>query len=194
MPTKIDVNASWTERSRAKKASVLDGVPAHFIHDELQFSETDTAPVIDAATKFLSTEELLITSLDAVDIVAAVRKGEFSAVKALDAFTHRAAIAHKLLNCCLEFRYEAALGGAQELDAHLLEVGSPLGQLHGLPVSVKDQCRIYGTETTCGFVAGVGVIDKEDSTLVQIMKKAGAVIFVKTNLSFGCLWGETINK
>jgi amidase len=51
-----------------------------------------------------------------------------------------------------------------------------------------------GTETTCGFVANIGVVDTENSVLVDILMRAGAVIFVKTNLSFGCFWGETINK
>lgn len=194
MPTKIEVSMPWKERSDAKKSSVLNGVPTQFIHPELEFSTTDTSPLFDIPGKYLSAEQLSITSLDAVDIVRSISKGTLSAVQVLDAFTHRAAIAHKLLNCCLEFRYQDARKEAERLDDLYQKTGKTLGPLHGLPISVKDQCRIIGTETTCGFVAGIGLLDEDDCTLVQILQRAGAVIFVKTNLSFGCMWGETINK
>ncbi|KAL1856483.1 hypothetical protein VTK73DRAFT_8234 [Phialemonium thermophilum] len=194
MPTKIDVNAPWKERSDAKKRSVLDGVPARFIHPELEFSTTDTTPLTDVPARYLSPEELSITSLDAVALVRSLAQGTLSAVQVLDAFTHRAAIGHRLLNCCLEFRYRDARQEAERLDALYRQTGTTLGPLHGLPISVKDQCRIVGTETTCGFVAGIGVVDDDDCTLVQILRRAGAVVFVKTNLSFGCMWGETINN
>lgn len=194
MPTKIEVNAPWQERSDAKKSSVLSGIPIQFIHQELEFSTTDTTPVTDTPEKYLSSEDLPITSLNAVEIVKSISKGTLSAVQVLDAFTHRAAIAHKLLNCCLEFRYQDAKKEAERLDAFYQKTGKTLGPLHGLPISVKDQCRMIGTETTCGFVSGIGIVDEDDCTLVQILQRAGAVVFVKTNLSFGCMWGETINK
>jgi amidase len=66
--------------------------------------------------------------------------------------------------------------------------------LHGLPISVKDQVRVVGTETTCGFVGNLGKRDEENSLLVDILQEQGAVVFVKTSLSMGCMWGETINK
>lgn len=67
------------------------------------------------------------------------------------------------------------------------------GPLHGLPISVKDQCRAIGTETNCGFV-DLGKRDTEDSLLAEILQNAGAVVFVKTSLSVRCMWGETVNK
>ncbi|PGH07133.1 hypothetical protein GX51_01920 [Blastomyces parvus] len=194
MPTLIDQNASWKEKSNAKKASVLNEVPSQFLHPELCFSDCDPKSVLDVPASFLSTKELEITALDATELVKAIAKGTYTAVQVLDAFTHRAVIAHRLLNCCLEFRYQDARAEAEQLDHYLQESGKTKGPLHGLPISVKDQCRIIGTETTCGFVSQVGVIDSENSTLVDILADAGAVIFVKTSLSIGCLWGETINN
>lgn len=194
MPTCISTTAPWDERSAAKKKSVLNGVPAHFIHDDLKFRDDDTANVLDIPSKYLSEEELSITALNATAVVAAIAQKQYTCVQVLDAFIHRAAIAHKLLNCCLEFRYGDARAEAERLDGHYRETGKLVGPLHGLPISVKDQCRIVGTETTCGFVDGIGMIDTENSVLVNILMRAGAVIFVKTNLSIGCFWGETINK
>ncbi|OJD21771.1 hypothetical protein ACJ73_06890 [Blastomyces percursus] len=194
MPTLIDPNASWKEKSNAKKASVLNDVPNHFLHPELCFSDSDPNPVLDIPASILSTKELEITALDATELVKAIAKGTYTAVQVLDAFTHRAVIAHRLLNCCLEFRYQDARAEAERLDHFLQENGETKGPLHGLPISVKDQCRIIGTETTCGFVSQVGMIDSENSTLIDILADAGAVVFVKTSLSIGCLWGETINN
>lgn len=194
MPTQIKPNASWREKSEAKKAAVLHGVPTVFLHQELSCSYTNTNSVRDIPSAHLSTKELAITSLEAVDLVVAISQGQYTAVQVLDAFTHRAAIAHKLLNCCLEFRYQDARAEAEKLDQHFQRTGSVVGPLHGLPISVKDQCRISGTETTCGFVCKIGTVDTEDCTLVKCLKGTGAVIFVKTNLSTGCLWGETVNK
>jgi amidase len=76
------------------------------------------------------------------------------------------------LNCCLEFPYASALARAEALD----------------------QVRVVGTETTCGFVGNLGKRDEENSLLVDILQEQGAVVFVKTSLSMGCMWGETINK
>ncbi|KAI1627023.1 acetamidase [Exophiala viscosa] len=194
MPTKISLGAPWQERSTAKKNSVFDGVPFQFIHSVLEFRDDDASSVLDVPSRFLSLEELSITALNAVGIVRVIASKKYTCVQVLDAFTHRAAIAHRLLNCCLEFRYDAAHAEAERLDRHYEETGKLVGPLHGLPISVKDQCRIIGTETTCGFVANVGVVDTENSVLVDILMRAGAVIFVKTNLSIGCSWGETINN
>ncbi|KAI1617883.1 amidase signature domain-containing protein [Exophiala viscosa] len=194
MPTKISLGAPWQERSTAKKNSVFDGVPFQFIHSVLEFRDDDASSVLDVPSRFLSQEELSITALNAVGIVRVIASKKYTCVQVLDAFTHRAAIAHRLLNCCLEFRYDAAHAEAERLDRHYEETGKLVGPLYGLPISVKDQCRIIGTETTCGFIANVGVVDTENSVLVDILMRAGAVIFVKTNLSIGCSWGETIKK
>ncbi len=45
---------------------------------------------------------------------------------------------------------ERALARAAELDAHLKATGKVVGPLHGLPISLKDQFRLKGLETTMG--------------------------------------------
>ena len=46
------------------------------------------------------------------------------------------------LNCNHEFFPDMALAQASELDEHFARHNKPVGPLHGLPVSLKDQCRI----------------------------------------------------
>jgi amidase len=184
----------WQERAKNKQSRILSGVPAQFIHDDLVFSETDTASVQDVPDKLLSPLEKEITSLKAEELVPALAARAYTAVQVLDAFTHRAAVAHKLLHCCLEFCYSAARARASQLDQFLAETGKTVGPLHGLPISVKDQCRMVGTETTCGFICNLGTKDTQNCVLVDILQRAGAIPFVKTNLSVGCMWGETVNQ
>ena len=49
-----------------------------------------------------------------------------------------------------EIFVEKALARATELDEHLKTTGKVVGPLHGLPISLKDQHRIAGLETTMG--------------------------------------------
>jgi amidase len=181
----------WQLLASAKRASILSTVPKQFIHPHLTHSITDTSSVQNIPKTLLSDKELEITSLDAPALISSISSGKFTCVEVLNAFTHRAVIAHQLLNCCLEFPYASALARAEALDR---KGGKGLGVLHGLPISVKDQVRVVGTETTCGFVGYLGKKDEENSLLVDILQEQGAVVFVKTSLSMGCMWGETINK
>lgn len=185
---------SWSEKAEDKRQRILASIPASFKHEELKHSLEDPASVQDVPSKLLSPLELEITALDAAALAKTIAEKKYTAVAALNAFTHRAAIAHKLLHCCLDLPYEQALQEAQALDQHLEATGKPVGALHGVPISVKDQCRLKGTETTCGFVHPIGEKDEDDAIIVDLLKQSGAVIFGKTSLSIGCMWGETINN
>lgn len=46
------------------------------------------------------------------------------------------------MNCCHEYFPELALQRAKELDEYLETNGKPMGPLHGLPISLKDQFRV----------------------------------------------------
>jgi amidase len=186
--------SSWESRADEKRRRILSQVPRAFLHLELTHTLEDPASVQAVPSNYLSAEECKITGLDAVALVSAIAKRTYTSVQVLNAFTHRAAIAHRLLNCCLDFPYEASLARAEELDRILEQTGETVGPLHGLPISVKDQCRLIGTETTCGFIYPLGKLDTDDAVIVKILKDAGAVIFAKTSLSIGCMWGETVNN
>ena len=96
---------SWQDLAADKRNRILSEVPTDFDHSELKHSLEDTASVIKLPNRFLSQKELAITSLDAVNLVRLVRERSHTSVDVLNAFVHRAVIAHRLLNCCLDFPY-----------------------------------------------------------------------------------------
>lgn len=119
--------------------------------------------------KYLSDEEIEITETDAVGIVKNTTSGVWKAKAVAEAFCHRAALAHQLVsrvsrlslcdldtdspkvNCLHEIFFEAAIADAQRLDDYFEKHGGPIGPLHGLPVSLKDQFHVRGVETTMGY-------------------------------------------
>lgn len=185
---------SWQEKTEVKRRKILSQIPATFVHPDLFYTIDDSSSVQRLPAEYLSSLELEITGLDAPAIVAAVAQRIYTVVEVLNAFTHRTAIAHQLLNCCLDVPYSSALARAKVLDDHVARTGKTIGPLHGLPISVKDQCRLKGTETTCGFVYPIGRSDIDDAVIVKILQDAGAIVFAKTNLSMGCMWGESMNN
>lgn len=53
------------------------------------------------------------------------------------------------VNCLTEIFFDAALERARELDAHLAAGNPPVGPLHGLPVSLKENFKIKGESAAC---------------------------------------------
>ncbi|XP_064003694.1 fatty-acid amide hydrolase 1-like isoform X1 [Pogoniulus pusillus] len=76
-----------------------------------------------------------------------------------------------------------------------------LGLLYGVPVSIKDSIDCQGHDSTLGFIKNLNRPAAEDSVVVQVLKRQGAIPFVKTNVpqslvSYDCrniLFGQTLN-
>lgn len=75
------------------------------------------------------------------------------------------------------------------------------GPLAGIPVSLKDSIIVGGFDTTVGYSCNVGNKTPQDGTLVRLLKDAGAIPYVKTNLpstllsfeSTNDVWGRSTN-
>ena len=57
-----------------------------------------------------------------------------------------------------------------------------MGPLHALPISLKDNFNIVGKDSTVGFTSLVNQPATYNATLVELLEKAGAVRFCKTNV------------
>ena len=66
-----------------------------------------------------------------------------------------------------EIFFEAAIADAQKLDDYFAQNGKPIGPLHGLPISLKDQFHVKGVETTMGYV---GVSNPDSEAFAAFMK------------------------
>lgn len=75
------------------------------------------------------------------------------------------------------------------------------GPLAGIPISLKDTIVVGGFDATVGYSCNVGKPHTKDGGMVRLLKDAGAVPFVKTNLpitllsfeSFNDVWGRCLN-
>lgn len=129
----------------------------------------------------LTPEEYRIVHLDATSLVELIAARQLTAVQTLLAFAKTAVAAQDLTNCLTEIFIEQGLARAKELDAHLATTGKVVGPLHGLPVSVKDHILVKDHDTSSGYVAWAGkTVADRDAVVVDILRKSGAVLFVKT--------------
>jgi amidase len=93
-----------------------------------------------------------------------------------------------------ETLFDSALKDAEALDELLKTSGKPKGLLHGLPISIKDNFNVIGKDSTIGFVSLANDPATKNSPLVNILKDAGAVIYVKTNVPTAMMIAETVNN
>ena len=75
---------------------------------------------------------------------------------------------------------ERALKRAKFLDEYYAEHKQPIGPLHGLPISVKEMMSMKGLDVNAGWVAFVGTIAEDDSNILKILWRAGAVFHART--------------
>lgn len=141
-----------------------------------------------------------LTSLTATALARGIRTGELSSREAVDAHIDRLAVVEPHLNAlCIE-RFEAARREADAADA-AVRAGGPLGPLHGVPMTVKEQFLLEGTATTMGLPHLADWRAPADGPLVGRLRAAGAVVLGKTNVaqllfyveSDNPVWGRTNN-
>lgn len=171
----------WQEISKAKKAEREERLaqrPEWRLKAIVPPQQHDVSKHIPSE---LTPRELEIVRLDVTAIAEAVRTRQYGAVETLKAFCHVASIAQDLTNCLTEVCFDEGLRRAQELDRYLEETGKVVGPLHGVPVSIKDHILVKGHDTSTGYIAWAGrTIAEKDAMVVDILRRAGAVIYVKT--------------
>src|SRR3569623_1511220 len=70
-----------------------------------------------------------------------------------------------------------------------IRAGKYRGPLHGVPIGIKDLCYTRGTRTMGGTAVRRNFVPTVDATVIARLRKAGAVILGKLNLSEGAAAG-----
>ncbi|KAF4564834.1 hypothetical protein EYR36_002774 [Pleurotus pulmonarius] len=186
-------NNNWQKRSADRKRAQLESIPSQW-HIKSLPGDKQSVLDIPRACGILSDRELEITeTVDLDTILDRLRSGEWTSVETTTAYYKRAIVAHQMTNCLTEIFVERSLERAQELDDYLRMHKKPVGPLHGLPISLKDQFNMKGLETIMGYVGRIGQYAESDCVIVEMLYDLGAVPFVRTNVPQTLMWGETYN-
>ncbi|KAF1955102.1 amidase signature enzyme [Byssothecium circinans] len=134
----------------------------------------------------LSPQERTILGKSIQELVQDVHKQVTNPVDILRAYGKVTIKAHEKTNCATEILFpEAEEWAKNEIDLK--------GPLAGIPVSLKDSIQVKGFDISVGFSANTGKPYAEDGSLVRLLKEAGAIPFVKTNLPTTLLSFESTN-
>lgn len=177
----------WENIAKAKQTALSESIPSQWrIPADLMPAESQLDVTgFPTDSGFFTQDELEYTSTKIPDLLRNIHAGKWSAENVTLAFSKRAAVCHQLTNCLSETLFPEALETARALDAHLKKTGQPIGPLHGLPISLKDNFNIVGKDSTIGFVSWVDQPATYNTVLVDLLKGAGAVAYVKTNVPTG---------
>lgn len=192
--------SDWKATAVDKRKQLFDLIPkSHILPRDLSVkaSQHEILPLDEAVLKcgILSALDIEVTDInDAAVLLDHIRSKKYTAVQVANAFCKRASIAQQTTNCLTAIFYDPALKRAAELDEHLFEKGKPFGPLHGLPVSLKDCYDVAGLPTTSGLISWLPNVANKDSAVAKALLDAGAILYVKTNVSQGLLMVESINN
>ncbi|NXN55275.1 FAAH1 hydrolase, partial [Rynchops niger] len=136
-----------------------------------------------------------ILSLPLLELTRRLREGSLSPKIVLYTYLEKALEVTRQTNCLRHF--------IPECEEQLQEIQrqEEKGLLYGIPVSIKDHIGHKGQLSTCGLVQCLGTVVQEDSVLVKVLKRQGAIPFAMTNVpqslfSYDCsnpTFGQTLH-
>jgi aspartyl-tRNA(Asn)/glutamyl-tRNA(Gln) amidotransferase subunit A len=119
--------------------------------------------------------------LTATELARRIVARELSPVEVVDAVLARAERLDPTLNLFALPMFDQARDAARAAERTVTE-GAPLGPLHGVPITVKDNIAIAGLRLANGSACFMDVVPAQDAAVVARIKAAGAIIIGKTNL------------
>ncbi len=127
----------------------------------------------------------------ATQVATAIARRELSAREYLDLLLRRIAAHNPALNAVVSVddRAERWAKAADDATAR----GESYGPLHGVAMTVKDSLNTAGLRTTAGATALSRHVPGEDAEAVRALRRAGAIVFGKTNLAANCMDVQTSN-
>jgi amidase len=138
--------------------------------------------------------------LSAIELATAIATREVSSREALAHLVERVDRLDGPLNAVVTRDLESAFAAADRADGALAR-GDEIGPLHGVPMTVKDSFSTAGMRTTSGAPELAAHMPTDDAAPVAAVRRAGAVVWGKTNLpiyagdmqSYNDVFGTTAN-
>ncbi len=125
--------------------------------------------------------------LTAVDVVAGIKNGDISCEELISRIYER--IDRSELNCYITLNRDEAIEEAIMVDRNRGAYRAK--KLLGVPVAIKDCISTAGIQTTCASKILTGYVPPYDATVIEALKREGAIIIGKTNMDEFCMGTST---
>ncbi|GAB0093672.1 hypothetical protein DMENIID0001_088430 [Sergentomyia squamirostris] len=164
--------------------------PLLIIHGAI-FTPKKTLPPFD------NCENCDLLTIPAVDLAQKIRIGEVKSVDVVKAYINRIEAVNPLINAIVEKNFNQALEMAKEADSKCKEMDPIYLEekfpLLGVPVTVKECLRVAGLRLTLGNYWRRNNRSTENSKVVDLVLKAGAIPLLVSNTPEFCYSWETNN-
>ncbi|KAL7832492.1 hypothetical protein SRHO_G00295100 [Serrasalmus rhombeus] len=127
-----------------------------------------------------------IVDLPLAKLTKQIRAGSLQPDAVLHAYMDKALEVNRKLNCSTDVLMES-VKQLSEIESHRD------GLLYGVPISIKDNIAYKGHDSTCGVLCKLDDPAVMDSVVVTVLKRQGAIPFIKTNVPQGLLNYECSN-
>lgn len=136
----------------------------------------------------------------ASELARSIADRSISAVELLEVYLARVDALNGDINAVVTIDEERARQAAKQADDATV-AGTATGPLHGLPVTIKDAITTEGIRSTGGATELEHNVPDRDAPVVERIKRAGAIVFGKTNLprwsgdvqAYNTMFGTTNN-
>ncbi|XP_018522944.1 fatty-acid amide hydrolase 1 [Lates calcarifer] len=141
-----------------------------------------------------TTDSSLILTLSLPELTKKLQEGKLSPEDVFYSYVEKTLDVNKKLNCCTGFLLES-------FDQLKTVDSNKDGLLYGVPVSIKENYSYKNHDVSCGVIVNLDQPAQEDSVLIEVLKRQGAIPFVRTNLpqallNYDCsnpIYGQTVN-
>ena len=118
----------------------------------------------------------------ATTTAALIRRGEIRATELVRAQLERIQRANTAVNALVEVHPEQALTAARVADGAVRR-GQLTGELHGIPITIKEAFQVRGFRSTWGNPDWAQALADRDATVVSRLRDAGAIVLGTSNVA-----------
>ena len=166
--------------SRTEPAHIFSVAPPTAESADAPASPTTTPATPDPPASPSERGEIVRMTIS--ELAPLIRRGEVSPTEIARAYLERAERLNPTLGAYITIMADEAMADARRAESEIA-AGAYRGPLHGVPVAAKDIIYTKGTLTSAGSRALADHVPDCDSTIIERLRDAGAILLGKLNLS-----------